>query len=223
VDRDPDGARLVGDGAGDRLPDPPGRVRGELVPLGVVELLHRPDQPEVPLLDQVEEAQAPADVPLGDGHHQPQVRLDEPLLGAQAERAQQGQFGSFSPAEGEAALQLLLGEQAGLDGLGQLDLFFGRQQRDPPDLTQVDADQVAGDRAPGVLAVVSRGRGLGVLVSDVNNVNALVREHPHDAVERMSGKLARIDGHSDVTEGHRSVLSGPGYQISYLVGLPRGG
>ena len=71
--------------------------------------------------------------------------------------------------------------------------------------------------------MVSRGRGFGVLVSDVDDVNALVREHPHDTVERVSGKLACIDGHSDVTERHCSVLSGPGYQISYLVGLPRRG
>ena len=71
--------------------------------------------------------------------------------------------------------------------------------------------------------MVSRGRGFGVLMSDVDDVNTLVREHAHNTVERVSGKVARIDGHSDVTEGHRSMLSGPGYQIGYLVGLPRRG
>ena len=49
-----------------------------------------------------------------------------------------------------AALHLLLGEQARLDGLGQLDLVVRGQQRHPADLAQVDPDQVAGDGAPGL-------------------------------------------------------------------------
>ena len=55
VDRDADRAGLVGDGAGDGLADPPRGVGGELEALGVVELLDRPHQAEVALLDQVEE------------------------------------------------------------------------------------------------------------------------------------------------------------------------
>ena len=81
VDRDPDGAGLVGEGAGHGLADPPGRVRRELVAAGVVELLDRPDQAEVALLDEVEHGQAAADVPLGDGDDEAQVRLDQPALG----------------------------------------------------------------------------------------------------------------------------------------------
>jgi len=60
-------------------------------------------------------------------------------------------------------------------------------------------------------------------VGDVDNIDAFVREHPHDAVESVSRKIARVDGHSDVSEGHCSVLPGPGYQVSYLVGLSRRG
>src|SRR6266496_5753054 len=41
VDRDADGAGLVGDGAGDGLADPPGGVGRELVPALVLELVHR--------------------------------------------------------------------------------------------------------------------------------------------------------------------------------------
>src|SRR5687768_14271755 len=52
--RDPNRARLVGQRAGDRLADPPGRVGGELEALAVVELLGGPDQAERSLLDQVE-------------------------------------------------------------------------------------------------------------------------------------------------------------------------
>src|SRR5690606_13471316 len=77
VHGDPDGAGLVRDGAGDRLPDPPGGVGGELVSAGVVELLHRADEPQVALLDQVEQGQTAAQVALGDRHHQAQVRFDQ--------------------------------------------------------------------------------------------------------------------------------------------------
>jgi hypothetical protein len=48
VDRDADRARLVGERAGDRLADPPGRVRGELEALAVVELLRARTRPSVP-------------------------------------------------------------------------------------------------------------------------------------------------------------------------------
>ena len=40
---DADGAGLIGDGAGNRLPNPPRRVGGELVALGVVEFFCRFD------------------------------------------------------------------------------------------------------------------------------------------------------------------------------------
>src|SRR5688572_24580406 len=77
VDRDADGPRLIGDRARDRLPDPPRRVRRELVPLAVVELLDRADETDVPLLDQVEEAHAAADVLLRDRDDETQVRLGQ--------------------------------------------------------------------------------------------------------------------------------------------------
>ena len=73
----PDGAGLVGDAAADRLADPPGGVGGELEALAVVELLDRPHQAEVALLDEVEERHPGALVALGDRHHEAQVRLDE--------------------------------------------------------------------------------------------------------------------------------------------------
>ena len=81
VHGDADRPGLVGDRARDRLADPPRRVRRELVALGVVELLDRADQPEVPLLDQVEEQHAATDVPLRDRDDEAQVRLDQLALG----------------------------------------------------------------------------------------------------------------------------------------------
>src|SRR6266480_672974 len=49
VHREADGAGLLGHRPGDRLPDPPGGIGGELVTLGVVELLHAADQAQVAL------------------------------------------------------------------------------------------------------------------------------------------------------------------------------
>jgi hypothetical protein len=81
VHRDADGARLVGDRAGDRLPDPPGGVGRELVAAAVLELVDRLHQADIAFLDQVEELQAAVGVFLGDRDHQAQVGLDHFLLG----------------------------------------------------------------------------------------------------------------------------------------------
>src|SRR3954454_17046316 len=58
VDGNADRARVVGDGALHRLPDPPRRVRRELVAAAPVELLNGAVEAERPLLDQVEERHA---------------------------------------------------------------------------------------------------------------------------------------------------------------------
>jgi len=52
--RNPDGSGLVGDGSGYRLPYPPSGVSGKLVTLSPVEFFHRPEQPEIAFLNQVE-------------------------------------------------------------------------------------------------------------------------------------------------------------------------
>ena len=109
VHRDADRARLVGQGAGDRLADPPGRVGRELEALAVVELLGRADQPERALLDQVEERQALVAVVLGDRDDQAQVGLDHLLLGV---------------------------EVAALDALGQVDLLLRGEQTDLADVLE---------------------------------------------------------------------------------------
>ena len=80
VDRNADGARLVGDRPADRLPDPPGGVGRELVAALVLELLDRAHEADVPLLDQVEETEAAIGVALGDRDDQAEVGLDEAPL-----------------------------------------------------------------------------------------------------------------------------------------------
>jgi hypothetical protein len=103
VHRDPDGPPLVRQRSGDGLTDPPGGVGGELEALGVVELLRRPHEPQVPLLDEVQERQAPVPVPLGDGDHQPEVRLDQDFLGLLAPSDRLGQAGPLLGAQHDLA------------------------------------------------------------------------------------------------------------------------
>ena len=81
VDRHANGAALIGDGAGDGLADPPGGIGGELVAAGVLELVHRPHQARIALLDQIQEAQAAIAISLGDGDDQPQIAGREVALG----------------------------------------------------------------------------------------------------------------------------------------------
>jgi hypothetical protein len=81
VHRNADGARLVGDGAGDGLADPPRGVRGELVAAAILELVHCLHQADVAFLNEVEELQTAVGVLLGNGDHQTQVGLDHLFLG----------------------------------------------------------------------------------------------------------------------------------------------
>jgi len=81
VHGDPDRPRLVCDRAGDGLPDPPGRIGGELVAPLVLELVDGLHETDVAFLDEVEELQPPVRVLLGDAHDEPQVGLDELALG----------------------------------------------------------------------------------------------------------------------------------------------
>ena len=77
VHRDADRPGLVGDGPGDRLANPPGRVGAELVAAAVLVLVDGPHQPGVAFLDQVKERQAAVAVLLGDRDDQPEVAAGE--------------------------------------------------------------------------------------------------------------------------------------------------
>src|SRR5438094_6431085 len=71
----------IGYGPGDGLADPPRSVRRELV-LGVhIEIGERPNQPEVSLLHKVDEPESGTLISAADRHDQPELRLDQPLLG----------------------------------------------------------------------------------------------------------------------------------------------
>ena len=80
MDRNADRAGLVGNGPSDCLANPPRRVGGELEAAPIVELLHRPHQAEVALLDEIQEGQPTVAVALGDRDDEAQVCLGEQVL-----------------------------------------------------------------------------------------------------------------------------------------------
>ena len=191
VDGDADGAGLVGDGPGDGLADPPGGIGGELIALGVVELLHRFDQAQIALLDQVQKLHPAAHIPLGDGHHQTQVGLGQALLGPLALLNSPVEL---SPdfiwdllASGLQLLQLGLGGVARVHSLGQLDLLLRGQQVDLADLLQIHPYRVIG--AEGVhhgvgvhhLLLVDLLHGLQRGICVIGEVGDIVLAHGIDA------------------------------------------
>ena len=124
VDGHPDRAPLVGERAGDRLADPPRRVRRELVALAPVELLGGADEADRPLLDQIEERQPLVAVALRDRDDEAEVRLDHLLLRAVV---------------------------AALDPLRELDLLGGGQQLDLADVLEEELQRVGRDLADALV------------------------------------------------------------------------
>ena len=134
MDRDPDGTGLVRDGTRYCLTDPPRGIGRELEALGVIELIHGFYQPEVALLDEVEELHAAADVPLRDTDDETQVRLGEFLLRL---------FIALRNTDGE------------------FDLLFRSQQRDAADLFEIDFDRIVHRRILGGVGGVDLAGLLG--------------------------------------------------------------
>ena len=75
VHRDADRARLVGDGAGDGLANPPSRVGREFVAAAPLELIRALHQADIAFLNQIQELQAAVGIFLRDGNNQAQVGL----------------------------------------------------------------------------------------------------------------------------------------------------
>jgi hypothetical protein len=113
VHRDADGARLIGNRAGDGLADPPSRVGRKLVAAAPFELVHGLHQANVALLDQIQELQAAVGIFLRDRHDEAQVGLNQFLLRL---------FGfRFAPVnDRQRALQLGQPDFAGLLNILQL-------------------------------------------------------------------------------------------------------
>jgi len=213
VDGDADRPALVGDGARDGLPDPPGGVRRELVATAVVELLHRADEPERALLDEVQERQPAAQVALGDGHDEPQVGLDHLLLGLHV---------------------------AALDALGERHLLLGGEQGDAADRPQVEPqgvqrrlDREVDRRLLGLvdlLLLAARLRG-GLQLGPLVRHGLAVRGDDLDAVllqvgVQLADLLLRdvdlLQGRGDLLDRQNPLLLSLGDQRPQLVHLDDG-
>jgi hypothetical protein len=105
----------VGDGTGDRLADPPGRVGAEAEALAPVVLLDGAHEADIALLDQIQQGETAVDVPLGDRDHQAEVGPNE-----------------------ELRCFLIVH----LDALGKIDFLLVREERRLCDLAQVEADGI---------------------------------------------------------------------------------
>ena len=81
MDWNADRPRLLGDGAVNRLPDPPCSVGAELEATPRVKFTNCPQEPHVSFLDQVQERDAASQITLSNADHQPQVGADQGLVG----------------------------------------------------------------------------------------------------------------------------------------------
>ena len=77
MNRDADRAALIGNGACDRLPNPPGRIGAELVAFAVVKLFHCPNEADIAFLNEIGKRHPAQRVAFGDGNNQPQVGLGQ--------------------------------------------------------------------------------------------------------------------------------------------------
>src|SRR5258706_9674858 len=125
-----DCTRLVSNRTGNRLPNPPRSVRAELVPLRIIDLLHSPDQPDISLLDQVQQAHPAPDILLGHAHYQPQICLSQAPLCL---------FTIIDQAIAPARHRLQQLGSSALHALCQANFLLRGKQGYTPDLAQVHA------------------------------------------------------------------------------------
>ena len=81
VDGNANRIAVVGHGTRDGLSYPPRSVRGELVAATILELIDGFHQTQIAFLNQVRHRKTAIDVPLGNGNHKTQVRLNHLGLG----------------------------------------------------------------------------------------------------------------------------------------------
>ena len=127
-------AALVGDGARDGLAHPPGGVGAELVAQPPVELLDRSHQPQVALLDEVQERHALVHVLLGHGDHESAVGLGEVVPGRLAVGGQCLQHVAITWTSG--GRQAHSAVTAPLDAACQVHFLLRGEQRDVAHLAQ---------------------------------------------------------------------------------------
>ena len=154
----------------------------------MVELLHRLDQAQVALLDQVEELHPPAHIPLGNAHHQAQVGLSQTLFGG-------------GVALGHA--------------LGQLDFLLAGEQRHPADLLQIDLHRVVdvdavhkGEVQRVIIVVAVHIQVVDVVVQGgalLDDLDVLPFQHAVELVHLLHIVVELFQGIGDVLGGEFSL------------------
>src|SRR5436190_7814594 len=205
-----DRPRLVRKRPGDCLADPPRRVRRELEPLAVVELLGGANEPDRALLDQIEERQPLVAVALGDGDDEAEVRFDHRLLRE-----------VVSP----------------LDLLRELDLLRRGQQVDLADVLQKELERISRDVRPveverlflGLLLLGGHDLDVQLLqyaveLVDLRRVERLLVERERDLLgrelSRLPAGLYEVPDLVDLEDAPRYPRSGRPLLPSAQLGSP---
>ena len=113
---------------------------------------------------------------------------------------------------GVVVVDLLVGEQAGLDPLGQLDLLLGVEQRDLADLLQVVLDRVGGRAGGhhlllGLVGVVGLGQGEALVLGQLALELGLLG--------RLEGRLVDVVQRALLADGEHDLF---GLQVEHHVG-----
>src|SRR5688572_10680752 len=138
VDGEADGAALIGDGAGDRLPDPRSGVGREFVAAVVVEVVGGLHQADVPLLNEIEEGEATADILLGHGNDETQVGPDQVGTSQLAVELVGVELAAIIWSQ-QLLQEELLGELAALHPFGEPDLLLHGEKVRLADFLEVES------------------------------------------------------------------------------------
>ena len=112
-------------------------------------------------------------------------------------------------------VELLVGEQAGLDPLGELDLLLGVEQRDLADLLQVVLDRVGGRAGGhhlllGLVGVVGLGQGEALVLGQLALELGLL--------DRLEGGLVDVVQGALLADREHDLV---GLEVQHDVGRPR--
>src|SRR5215470_9573992 len=182
VHRDTNRTRLVSNGTGDRLPNPPRGVGRELVATPVLELVHGFHQADVAFLNQVEELQSAVGVLFGDRDDQAEVGFDELALG-------------------------VLGVHVALDDLALGALEFQEQHaRFLLELLHFRADGAGLALVFLLLVLAARGVGFALQVLRL----AVERTHAvNGLIDPLDQPLALVVGEAEVAHRERNAHDAP--------------
>ena len=144
MNRNTNSARLVCHRAGDCLADPPGCIRGELVALGVIELLYCTDQTEISFLNEIKEEHAASGVALGKGDHETKVCFEEVVLGTTTIFSDPIHLPLFTITKLLTRVEDFFCEETSFDPLCKLYFLLGIKECDFTDLLEVILHRISG-------------------------------------------------------------------------------